>query len=125
MSNAKQKLATGLLAFALLSASAVYAQAPQQATLKEGTRILLRLNEPLSTKTSRESDAFTAEVANPVVSEGVVVIPAGSIVSGHLTHVQKSPAHFDARFEMLSLPNGTKQPISAQLAGLDQSASGA
>jgi len=56
-----------------------------------GTTITLALNEMLSTETNQPGDAFTATVQSPVLdAQGNVVIPAGAIVRGQVTQVQKS-----------------------------------
>jgi len=47
-----------------------------------GTVILVRLDEPLSSRTARREDRFEASVFRPVRSEGVLAIPAGAQVRG-------------------------------------------
>ncbi len=50
--------------------------------LAEGTRVLVRLDEPLSSGTARREDRFDASVLRPVRADGAVAIPAGSRVRG-------------------------------------------
>ncbi len=50
--------------------------------LPEGTRVLVRLDEPLSSATARREDRFDASVLRPVRADGVVAIPAGARVRG-------------------------------------------
>lgn len=48
----------------------------------EGTKILLELQEPISSKTSREGQLFELKSVNDVVINQVVVIPAGTTCIG-------------------------------------------
>jgi hypothetical protein len=50
--------------------------------LPEGTRVLVRLDEPLSSATARREDRFDASVLRPVRADGQVAIPAGARVRG-------------------------------------------
>ncbi len=50
--------------------------------LPEGTRLLVRLDEPLSSATARREDRFDASVLRPVRAEGAVAVPAGTRVRG-------------------------------------------
>ena len=49
-----------------------------------GTMITVRLGEAVSSKTSRNGDSFSAEVAQPVEVGGKVVVPSGAEASGHV-----------------------------------------
>jgi hypothetical protein len=50
--------------------------------LPEGTRVLVRLDEPLSSATARREDRFDASVFRPVRADGLVAVPAGARVRG-------------------------------------------
>lgn len=59
--------------------------------LVEGTRVLVRLEEPLSSRTARVEDRVEATVDYPVRdSSGRIAIPAGSRVVGTVTNVQRA-----------------------------------
>ena len=62
-------------------------------TVREGTRILLRLVNSLDTKHSREGDRVYLETAVPVAVDNRIVIPRGSSVAGTIT----APSSRDAR----------------------------
>ncbi|MBI1747358.1 MAG: hypothetical protein HYR55_12310 [Acidobacteria bacterium] len=120
---------SGILALVLVFGAAAYAQRAHEVTLNEGTKITVRLNDHLSTKTNREGDRFSAEVITPVFYHSQVVIPAGSVVNGRISHLKRpgritGKADIDFRFETLRLQNGPEEYIVARLAGADRSTKG-
>jgi type IV secretion system protein VirB10 len=116
----------GLITLALMSSVLpVFAQRGQEVTLNEGTKLTLRLNDHLSTKTARSGDRFSAEVVTPIYKGNTVVIPAGTIVNGRVGNIKrpgriKGRAEMDLRFESIRLPNGFEEPIVARFANLDR-----
>lgn len=66
------------------------AGATNQATLRSGTPVQLKMSEQLTTKDkqARIGQRFNLEVAEPVELNGVVVIPAGSPAVGEITDVR-------------------------------------
>jgi hypothetical protein len=96
----------------------------QPQLLKAGTEVRATLDTPLSTKTSRVGDRFTATVSAPVRSAiGNVIIPAGSKLNGQvsdsdnekLADAIKDMGHLNLRFTDIQLPTGTDVPIDATL----------
>jgi len=94
-----------------------------------GTEMHATLDTPLSSKTSRVGDEFTATVNQPVISQnGVVAIPAGARVRGQVSNIEegkvlasvRGKARLDLKFNELVLPNGTTLPITASLLGVGQ-----
>jgi len=92
--------------------------------ISAGTTIRASLDTPLSTKTSRVGDRFTATVKAPVVdSRGNLIVPAGSKLNGQITEPPdeklasaiKGMGHLNLRFTNLQLPNGSDVPINATL----------
>jgi len=53
-------------------------------TVGVGTTITVRLQQAVGSKISNNGDTFSATVANPVESDGEVLIPAGSPATGHV-----------------------------------------
>lgn len=49
-----------------------------------GTELAIRINQRISVKTSRAGDRFDGEVVEPVQSNGNIVIPRGTPVSGRI-----------------------------------------
>ena len=64
---------------------------PQVITAQPGTRIRVRLAEPLSSDRNRAGDTFRAVVDSPVVVNGAVVAPAGANVFGRIADARKAP----------------------------------
>jgi len=65
----------------------------QTATLVQGTQIKLNLSTGLSTSVARNGDPFTAEVAEPVYYNGMLVLPQGAKIHGTIGTVIR-PEHF-------------------------------
>lgn len=94
-------------------------------TVNSGTRIRVRMNETLSSKTARVGDTFTTTVTEPVYSDnGVIVIPTGSSIIGRVTSVKQAkkggdPGQIDVSFMEVKLPNGTRRSINGSLTDLN------
>jgi hypothetical protein len=63
---------------------------PAAATLPAGTSFRVRLMETLDTRRNRAGDAFTAALDEPLVDGDRVVVPKGTIFTGHLTEAKPS-----------------------------------
>lgn len=110
-----------VLACGVLSVPAQKKKQKPKYTLPADTTIRLRLNDKLSSKDARVGGAFTSTVVTPLYVRGVEVIPAGSIVNGHVTHVERASRKSQAgsinvTFTSLDLPDGAHHPINASLA---------
>ena len=87
-----------------------------------GERLRARMNSTLSSKTARVGDTFTANVTESVYStNGVVVIPEGSRVTGRVDAVVAArkggkPGTIDVSFTQLRLPNGLSRIALSSLA---------
>jgi hypothetical protein len=61
--------------------------------VQAGTELRITLDQPLSTQTSRPGEDFTARVEEPLLSpRGVVIVPRGATIAGHVVKVQSGPA---------------------------------
>ena len=65
----------------------------QSTTLVQGTQVKLNLLGGLSTSVARNGDVFTAEVAEPVYYNSMLVLPAGAKIHGTVGTVIR-PEHF-------------------------------
>ena len=76
----------------LMACSVVRAQDAPAAThvLPAQTEIHLRLLEPVASNTHQHGDRFKLEVAEPVVVNGNVAIPAGATAVGEVVHAAKA-----------------------------------
>jgi hypothetical protein len=97
---------------------------PVQGHISAGTTIRASLDTPLSTRTSKVGDRFTATVTAPVVdSGGNLIVPTGSKVNGQITDASderlasaiKGMGHLNLRFTNVQLANGNDIPINATL----------
>ncbi|MBV8686845.1 MAG: hypothetical protein JOZ90_10740 [Alphaproteobacteria bacterium] len=61
--------------------------APSGPVLKAGTRVPMRTREPLSSKTARQGQRFDLEVTEPVLVDGLVVVPLGARGVGEVRRV--------------------------------------
>lgn len=94
-------------------------------TVSDGTLIRARMNQTITSKTAAVGNTFTATVTEPVYSSnGVVVIPVGSTLTGRVDMVRRAakqgkPGEIDASFTRVRLPNGRTRAINGSLSSLD------
>lgn len=85
----------------------------------------VRLNQAISSETSRIGDTFTTTVVDPVYSSnGIELVPNGSTVTGRVIAVQRAqrdgkPGSISVAFNRLSLPNGRAATLSGSLTDLN------
>jgi hypothetical protein len=101
--------------------------------LPSGTMIRAALDTPLSTKTARPGDRFTATISAPVRdSLGNLAVPIGSKLNGQVTEATdqklesaiRDMGHLDLRFTDIQLPNGADIPIDAKLISIHNAKGG-
>jgi len=116
----------------LMAAGAMLGQEPAANTaalpadfvVVPGTRIPLGLINTLSTKSAAEGDRVYLETVFPILTNGRIVIPPGSWVSGTVTDVKrpgrvKGRGELYLRFDSLTLPNGVTRDFRARVGGVD------
>jgi hypothetical protein len=85
----------------------------------------VRLGQTLNSGKARVGDTFTTTVVDPVYStNGIELVPAGSIISGRVTAVEKArkdgnPGTLSVVFYNLKLPNNRAAAISGSLTDLN------
>ena len=89
----------------------------REITLPAGTVLPLTLDSSVASDRSRLEDDVRAHLRRAVVINGVNVIPAGSVVSGHVTSVRrpgrvKGRGYIAFRFNSLSTPDNGRTAIS-------------
>jgi BON domain len=62
-------------------------------TLPAGTTLPVRITENLDSATTQTGDRFTGAIASDIIVDGLVVLPQGTPVTGHVDAVQDA-AHF-------------------------------
>ena len=86
--------------------------------LAAGTAIHTRLDHEISSRENGAGTLFTAQVAQDVVQNGRVIIPAGSVVHGRVIHAdygRRISGHASLRLlaDEVMLPDGTHYYMSA------------
>lgn len=88
--------------------------------INEGTLLHVRMREQLSTASTELGSKFSAEVMEPVMNQGRVIIPIGSLLEGTVTEVHSghrisgaAALHLEPR--SITLPDGTLYMVHAQL----------
>ncbi len=89
-----------------------------------GARLNATLQQPISTQTTQQGTRFTAALSADVSRNGVVLLPAGSIVYGRISRIHggrriSGPSAIRLQPESVSLPDGTVYPIRAEVTDLD------
>jgi hypothetical protein len=105
-------------------AVALFALTASAAEIPQGSHVLLRLVNSISTRTAAIGDYVYMTTATPIVADGGVVVPVGSYVQGVVTQSQRSGrvkgrAELSIRIETLTLPAGKVVKIAPHLRSVD------
>lgn len=97
--------------------------------IPQGTHVLLRMVNSVSTRTARPGDRVYLETASPISAGGRIAVPVHSYVQGVVTHSKRAgrvrgKAQLAVRLETLTLPSGVVLSFSPVLDSVDASASG-
>ena len=97
--------------------------------LGSGTVLKTRLNQNFSTENTTVGAAFSAELLADAGHSGEVLLPAGSVIRGHITAVHGGkriggPASLRLQPTSVTLPDGSTYPLHATVSGLDGYADG-
>ena len=92
--------------------------------LPSGTFLKTRLGQNVSTDTTPEGTSFTASLTEPVLREGRVLLPVGSLITGRVTEVRSGkrisgPAAIHLQPQSITLPDGTRYKLLAQVIDTD------
>lgn len=86
----------------------------------DGTIIKARLQEDLSTVSTKAGTRFTARVSEPMMRDGKVIVPRGSVLEGRVTWVRSgkriggaAALHLEPR--LITLPDGSQYLIGARV----------
>ena len=88
--------------------------------LPVGTMVTTRITQALTTKATPEGAEFTAELTEPVLRDGRVLLPAGSVLSGRVTDVHggrriTGTASIHLQPRAITLPDGTRYKMYGQV----------
>ena len=92
--------------------------------LPAGTFLKTRIGQSVSTDTTPEGTSFTAALTEPVLREGRVLLPAGSLITGRVTEAHggkriSGPAAIHLQPQTITLPDGTRYKLLAQVIDTD------
>ena len=112
-----------LLTAALLPALGVAASG--SVALPAGSTLHVRLTTTLTSKTNKSGDKFTGMVEQPVLADGKMIVPEGSLVEGHVAFI-KPPKRIKGRAEMRIVLDNVTTPddVAYALAGTLEDAQG-
>jgi hypothetical protein len=86
----------------------------------EGALLKVKLLETISTETTKPGTPFTAELTEPVIGDGRLYLPAGSVLKGRVTWASGgsrisggAAIHLETR--TITLPDGTEYPLHARV----------
>lgn len=90
----------------------------------DGTEIKVRLEEPLSSRTSRLEERVVATVAEPVLRNGRTAIPAGTEITGTVSSVQPAQrpskgGRLEVSFDQMTV-NGQRVGMDARVVNVEQ-----
>jgi hypothetical protein len=114
------RLAILVLSVSLLSAAT---------EIPQGSHVLLRMVNSISTRTAREGDYVYLRTATPISAAGLIVVPEGSYVQGVVSHSIRSgrvkgKAELAIRIETLTLPGGKVIKLTPHLSSVDSEGTG-
>ena len=109
-----------ILSLIFAASQSVDAQRDSIYRMPAGTKIRLRMDAGISSKISAVNDTFTTIVAKPIVVEGVVILPFGTVVEGRVTEVTGAGAggkngRLDVRFETIRFSEMLTRSINGLL----------
>ena len=92
---------------------------PPQLTLKPGTYVTVRINQPLSTDRNHVGDMFSASLMSPVIVDGIVVANRGEQAYGRIAELEKQhsdrPSRLGLELTGIVLADGTQAPVASHL----------
>jgi hypothetical protein len=89
-------------------------------TIKPGTYVTVRINQPLSSDRNQVGDAFSATLVRPVIVDGVVVAQSGQTLGGKVSEAKKAgrvegTSRLGVQLTDLPVVDGQQVPIQTQL----------
>jgi|SRR5579862_2095005 len=93
---------------------------PSQLTIKPGTYVTVRINQPLSSDRNQVGDAFSATLIRPIIVDGWVVAERGQTLGGRVSEAQKAGrvsgvSKLGVQLTDIPLADGQQVPVTTQL----------
>jgi hypothetical protein len=94
------------------------------AEIPQGTHVLLRMMNSITTRTAQAGDTVYMQTVSPIVADGAIIVPVNSYVSGVVANAKpsgrvKGRAELGIRIDTLTLPTGKQVKISPHLTSVD------
>jgi len=94
------------------------------AEIPQGTHVLLRMVNSVSTRTAQAGDSVYMQTASPIAAGGRIIVPINSYVTGVVANARRSGrvtgrAELGIRIDTLTLPGGQVAKISPHLTSVD------
>jgi hypothetical protein len=89
-----------------------------------GTRIVALLNNTISTKETPQGTRFAAELKQPVLHDGRIFLPTGSVIQGRVTQIHggrriSGASAIRLQADEITLPYGARYHLSAEVVDID------
>lgn len=89
-------------------------------TIRVGTILTVRMNEPLSSDHNQVGDVFSATLTQPVIAQGILMARYGQTVSGQVIEAKKAGrvsgvSRLEITLTSMTLVDGQDVPIQSQL----------
>ena len=99
------------------------------AEIPQGSHVLLKLVNSVTTRTAKEGDFVYMRTASPIVSGGQVVVPEGTYVQGIVSHARQSGrvkgrAELGIRIDTMTLASGKVVHVNPHLTSVDAEGTG-
>lgn len=94
------------------------------AEIPQGSHVLLRLVNSVTTRTAKEGDFIYLQTASPIVAGGKIVVPEGTYVQGVVSYSRQSGrvkgrAELGIRIENMTLASGKVVQVNPHLSSVD------
>ncbi len=92
---------------------------PPELSVRPGTYLTVRIDQPLSSEHNHAGDAFTATLVKPLVIDGVVIAERGQTLSGRVVESQKAGrvegvSRLGVELIDMALADGQQVPLKTQ-----------
>lgn len=99
------------------------------AEIPQGTHVLLRMVNSVSTRTAQDGDRVYLRTASPIATDGHIVVPVDSYVEGVVFRAKRGGkvsgrAELAIRLETLTFPNGQALKFTPRVASVEDNQSG-
>ena len=90
-----------------------------------GTMFRARLETTINTATTQTGTPFRAQITEPVLHDGSVIVPAGATLEGRVTDIRggrrlHGPALIHLQAQTIILPDGSRMPVHAGVIDTDK-----